>query len=87
MARHARRRQGFAQGVFQVGGHAGYARGPLLAAAIVAPKGQWSLALFSGVAFAAMAVMAWTPEIRGAAARAGGAGPMRVPCGTLARWP
>src|SRR5499427_7485437 len=45
MARHAAAGQhGFAQGVFQIGGHAGYAAGPLLAAAIVVPRGQANLA-------------------------------------------
>jgi FSR family fosmidomycin resistance protein-like MFS transporter len=42
------------------GGHAGYAIGPLLAAAVVVPRGQASLAWFSGVALLAMALMAWT---------------------------
>jgi MFS transporter, FSR family, fosmidomycin resistance protein len=61
MARHAAAgQQGFAQGIFQIGGHAGYAIGPLLAAAIVVPRGQTSLAWASVVALAAMALMAWT---------------------------
>ena len=61
MARHAAAgRQGLAQGVFQVGGHAGYAIGPLLAAAVVVPRGQASLSWFSGVALVAMVLMAWT---------------------------
>ena len=61
MARHAAAgRQGFAQGVFQIGGHTGYAIGPLLAAVIVVPRGQQSLAWFSVVALAAMVLMAWT---------------------------
>lgn len=61
MARHAAAgRQGLAQGVFQIGGHAGYATGPLLAAAFVVPNGQASLAWFSGIALVAMALMAWT---------------------------
>lgn len=60
MARHAAAgRQGLAQGVFQVGGHAGYAAGPLLAAAVVVPRGQASLVWFSGVVLVAMALMAW----------------------------
>src|ERR671916_2499882 len=60
MARHAAAgRQGLAQGVFQVGGHAGYAIGPLLAAAVVVPRGQASLSWFSGVALAAMVLMSW----------------------------
>jgi FSR family fosmidomycin resistance protein-like MFS transporter len=61
MARHAAAgQQGFAQGIFQVGGHAGYAIGPLLAAMIVVPRGQASIAWVSVVALAAMVLMAWT---------------------------
>jgi FSR family fosmidomycin resistance protein-like MFS transporter len=61
MARHAAAgRQGLAQGVFQIGGHAGYAMGPLLAAAVVVPRGQASLSWFSVVALVAMLLMAWT---------------------------
>ncbi|KPH78813.1 MFS transporter [Bosea vaviloviae] len=61
MARHAAAgRQGLAQGLFQVGGHAGYAIGPLLAAAIVVPRGQASLAWFSIVVLIAMVLMSWT---------------------------
>jgi FSR family fosmidomycin resistance protein-like MFS transporter len=61
MARHAAAgRQGLAQGVFQIGGHAGYAIGPLLAAAVVVPRGQTSLSWFSGVALLAMVLMSWT---------------------------
>jgi FSR family fosmidomycin resistance protein-like MFS transporter len=61
MARHAAAgQQGFAQGIFQIGGHAGYATGPLLAAMIVVPGGQASLAWMSVVALAAMALMTWT---------------------------
>lgn len=40
-------RHGFAQSVFQVGGNAGSAAGPLLAAFIVMPFGQHSIAWFS----------------------------------------
>jgi FSR family fosmidomycin resistance protein-like MFS transporter len=61
MACHAAAgQQGFAQGIFQIGGHAGYALGPLLAAAIVVPRGQASLAWVSVVALIAMVLMAWT---------------------------
>jgi FSR family fosmidomycin resistance protein-like MFS transporter len=61
MARHAAAGQhGFAQGVFQIGGHAGYALGPLLAAMIVVPRGQTSIAWLSVAAFVAMVLMAWT---------------------------
>lgn len=61
MARHASGgRHGFAQGLFQVGGQAGGSIGPLLAAFIVVPNGQRSLAGFSAVALIAMALLAWT---------------------------
>jgi len=61
MARHAAAgQQGFAQGIFQIGGHAGYAIGPLLAAMIVVPRGQASIAWLSVVALIAMVLLAWT---------------------------
>lgn len=61
MARHAAAgHQGLAQGIFQIGGHIGYASGPLLAAAIVVPRGQTSLAWVSVVALIAMLLMTWT---------------------------
>jgi FSR family fosmidomycin resistance protein-like MFS transporter len=61
MARYAAAgQQGFAQGIFQIGGHAGYAIGPLLAAMIVVPRGQTSIAWVSVVALAAMVLMGWT---------------------------
>lgn len=61
MARHAAAgQQGLAQGVFQIGGHAGYSLGPLLAAAVIVPNGQASLAFFSMVALIAMVLMSWT---------------------------
>jgi len=48
---------GLAQSIFQVGGNAGAAFGPLLAAWIVLPHGQRSLALFSLIALLAMIVL------------------------------
>jgi MFS transporter, FSR family, fosmidomycin resistance protein len=51
-------RHGMAQSVFQVGGNFGTAIGPLLAAFIVLPFGQTSLAWFSGVALIAMVLLA-----------------------------
>lgn len=50
-------RPGFAQSVFQVGGNFGSALGPLLAAFIVLPFGQGSIAWFSLVAVLAMFVL------------------------------
>lgn len=48
---------GLAQSVFQVGGNAGSSMGPLLAAFIVLPKGQSSIAWFSVAALLGMAVL------------------------------
>ena len=48
---------GLAQSIFQVGGNAGTATGPLLAALIVIPQGRHSLAWFSLVALLAMLVL------------------------------
>jgi FSR family fosmidomycin resistance protein-like MFS transporter len=50
-------RHGLAQSVFQVGGNLGSAAGPLLAAFIVLPHGQSSVAWFSGVALLGMLVL------------------------------
>jgi FSR family fosmidomycin resistance protein-like MFS transporter len=52
-------RHGMAQSLFQVGGNAGQAIGPLLAAFIVLPHGQGSVAWFSGVALLGMVVLGW----------------------------
>jgi FSR family fosmidomycin resistance protein-like MFS transporter len=48
---------GLAQSIFQVGGNAGLSFGPLLAAFIVLPKGQKSLAWFSLAALAGMILL------------------------------
>jgi FSR family fosmidomycin resistance protein-like MFS transporter len=50
-------RHGLAQSLFQVGGNAGSAMGPLLAAFIVLPAGQRSIAWFSGLALVAIMVL------------------------------
>ena len=50
-------RYGFAQSVFQVGGSAGTAMGPLLAALIVVPFGQPSIAWFSSIALLAIVIL------------------------------
>lgn len=50
-------RHGLAQSLFQVGGNAGSACGPLLAALVVIPLGQASLAWFAPAALLAMAVL------------------------------
>ena len=67
---------GFAQSVFQVGGNAGSATGPLLAAFIVLPNGQGSLAWFSVVALLGMVLLAkvgtWAKEYRANMSKPGG---------------
>ena len=51
-------RHGLAQSIFQVGGNAGSAMGPLLAAWLIIPQGQTSLAWFAIAALIAIAVLA-----------------------------
>ncbi|MGI9476048.1 MAG: MFS transporter [Hyphomicrobiaceae bacterium] len=50
-------RQGFAQAIFQLGGQGGGAIGPVLAAFIVVPNGQQSVAWFALAAVLAMVVL------------------------------
>jgi FSR family fosmidomycin resistance protein-like MFS transporter len=71
---------GLAQSLFQVGGNAGSALGPLLAAFIVLPNGQKSIAWFSAAALLAILILsrvgAWykarVPAVRKGRARATG---------------
>ena len=64
----SRGRHGLAQSIFQVGGNAGSATGPLLAALVVAPRGQGSVAWFSIIALVGIGVLykvgRWTAEQR-----------------------
>ncbi|MBM3115474.1 MFS transporter [Jeongeupia naejangsanensis] len=50
-------RHGLAQSLFQVGGNLGSSLGPLLAALIILPRGQGSIAWFSVAAILAMAIL------------------------------
>ena len=50
-------RHGLAQSIFQVGGNFGTSLGPLLAAFLVLPAGQRSIAYLSGVALVAIVIM------------------------------
>ncbi|TQF33816.1 MFS transporter [Bradyrhizobium sp. UNPA324] len=50
-------RYGFAQSVFQLGGSFGTSMGPVLAALIVVPLGQGSIAWFSSIAFLAILIL------------------------------
>jgi FSR family fosmidomycin resistance protein-like MFS transporter len=69
---------GLAQSLFQVGGNAGSATGPLLAAFIVLPRGQHSIAWFSSVALLAILILtrvgAWYKNHQPAAAHRSQAG-------------
>jgi FSR family fosmidomycin resistance protein-like MFS transporter len=64
---------GVAQSIFQVGGNAGSATGPLLAAFIVLPRGQGSVAWFSLAALLAMVVLTnvggWAKQYRATRAK------------------
>jgi MFS transporter, FSR family, fosmidomycin resistance protein len=66
-------RHGFAQSVFQVGGNVGLSLGPLIAAFLVLPRGQASLAWFSLAALLAIAFLGhigtWYKRSSGTAAR------------------
>src|ERR1043165_7226240 len=50
-------RRGLAQSIFQVGGNAGSSLGPLLAALIIVPFGQFNIIWFSLLALIAIAVL------------------------------
>ena len=50
-------RKSLAQSIFQVGGNGGSAVGPLLAAVVVLPLGQWAIAWFALAALAAALIM------------------------------
>lgn len=85
-------RHGLAQSLFQVGGNVGSAMGPLLAAAVIIPYGQHSLAWFSIAALIAMAVLVqvggWYQRERAAGhGRKGGgraSAAVRLPAGKVA---
>ena len=50
-------RRGFAQSIFQLGGNAGSSLGPLLAALIIAPYGQFNVIWFTLIALVAIIVL------------------------------
>ncbi|HEY8129222.1 MAG TPA: MFS transporter [Hyphomicrobium sp.] len=62
-------RHGFAQSLFQLGGNFGTAFGPLLAAFIVLPHGQQSIAWFAAIALLGMVILLkvsqWGDSVRG----------------------
>ena len=82
-------RYGFAQSLFQVGGSTGSAIGPLLAAFIVVPQGQGSIAWFSAAALLAILVLtnvsSWYARHPSMAARRGRRAPAVIPASPLPR--
>jgi FSR family fosmidomycin resistance protein-like MFS transporter len=74
-------RHGLAQSLFQVGGNTGSAIGPLLAAFVVLPRGQRSVAWFSAAALVGMAVLfrvgGWYRRQRARMATSRAAAPVR----------
>jgi FSR family fosmidomycin resistance protein-like MFS transporter len=82
-------RYGFAQSLFQLGGATGSAIGPLLAAFIVVPHGQSSIAWFSGAALLAILLLsnvsAWYSRHPAMSARRGRQTPVAVPTSALPR--
>ncbi|WP_199707273.1 MFS transporter [Teichococcus wenyumeiae] len=82
-------RHGAAQSLFQVGGNAGQAIGPLLAALVVISRGQASIAWFSLVALAGMVVLGfvgrWYRERQRAPKAAGSVLPAKFPSGLVRR--
>ncbi len=82
-------RYGFAQSLFQVGGSTGSAIGPLLAAFIVVPHGQGSIAWFSGAALLAILLLSmvslWYARHPSIAARRGRRQVAAAPAGGFPR--
>jgi MFS transporter, FSR family, fosmidomycin resistance protein len=82
-------RYGFAQSLFQLGGSSGSAIGPLLAAFVVVPRGQASIAYFSAAALLAIIVLTnvslWYARHPAMAARRGRRVPAAIPPSPLPR--
>jgi FSR family fosmidomycin resistance protein-like MFS transporter len=82
-------RYGFAQSLFKLGGSAGSAVGPLLAAFVVVPRGQGSIAWFSAAALLAIVLLAnvstWYARHPAMLARRGRRAPAAIPASPLPR--
>src|SRR5690348_951081 len=82
-------RYGFAQSLFQLGGSTGSSIGPLLAAFIVVPRGQGSIAWFSGAALLAILILTnvsfWYARHPAMAARRGRRAAQANPASALPR--
>lgn len=78
-------RLGFAQSLFQVGGNLGTAIGPLMAAFIIIPRGQGSVAWYAGVALTAIAVLYAVSTWYAGQHRRAGPEPVAQPTSSLSR--
>jgi MFS transporter, FSR family, fosmidomycin resistance protein len=82
-------RYGFAQSLFQLGGSAGSAVGPLLAAFVVVPRGQGSIVWFSAAALLAILMLTnvsvWYSRHPAMLVRRGRRAPAAVPASPLPR--
>lgn len=76
---------GFAQSLFQVGGNIGTAIGPLMAAFIIIPRGQGSVAWYAGVALTAIAVLCVVSTWYAGQNRQAASRPIERPARTLSR--
>lgn len=81
-------RHGMAQSLFQVGGNFGTALGPLLAAFIVLPYGQSSIAWFAAIALLGMVILwrigQWDTRVRATRSSGGATPAMPFPRGQTA---
>ncbi|MCL7713426.1 MFS transporter [Stenotrophomonas mori] len=80
-------RHGLSQSVFQLGGNAGTAIGPLLAAAVIAPNGQRSVAWFGGAALIGICLLTYVGRWYQQHLRASAARPAPVAAANEARLP
>lgn len=75
-------RYGYAQSLFQLGGNFGTAIGPLLAAFVVIPSGQASIAWFAAAALVSTAVLSYAANWYAGHLKPGAGSPRAVPAAT-----
>src|SRR6201999_3282775 len=76
---------GLAQSLFQVGGNTGSALGPLVAAAVIVPHGQNSVAWFAMVALVGIVLLLQVSKWYGANRVVAARGSLRAQASTLSR--
>ncbi|MEN5206894.1 MFS transporter [Stenotrophomonas terrae] len=80
-------RHGLSQSVFQLGGNAGTAVGPLLAALVIVPNGQRSVAWFAGAALLGIGLLSYVSRWYQQHLVASAASPRPAPSSTLPQLP